>query len=234
MSYDYLHSATALACLVTATDCNAVQACLGSRQPSAAQCPTTASPAYCDDAGVGVNCGANGGLASTYDCKVLGGTCGLYTTDAGTGAGCKVLTGCTETDPTHVLLLEQRPVQLLRRQGLRPELRDEPSLFTRTPPTGRAASSTRPRATTRAPTSTRAAATPSSSAPRRTATESSSPTTARRQGSAAPATSTGSATRAASRPAAPTPTSRTAPNPARARWRRSAWEAPLTRSTARK
>lgn len=100
MSNDFLHSASTLSCLTTATDCDTVQSCLGSRVPTLTQCPSDTTPAYCTDAGIGVNCGANGGLVSTYDCKVLGGTCGLYTTDAGTGAGCKLFSGCTETDPS--------------------------------------------------------------------------------------------------------------------------------------
>jgi hypothetical protein len=100
---DFLHSATELMCLVGITSCAGFQSCLGFAQPTAAQCPASTTPSYCNDAGVGINCGLGGGQALTQDCNVLGGTCEVYGADAGSGAmaGCKVLSSCSEpSNPT--------------------------------------------------------------------------------------------------------------------------------------
>jgi hypothetical protein len=97
---DYLHSVPSLSCLLTITDCNGYQQCRGTRQPTLTQCPTTSTPSYCNDAGIGINCGAGGGFVGTQDCNVLGGTCGVYTTDAGAGAACKVVSSCPGSDPS--------------------------------------------------------------------------------------------------------------------------------------
>jgi hypothetical protein len=100
---DYLHSAAELLCLVGITNCNGLQTCWGFRATTPAECPTASTPSYCNDAGVGINCAGSANPNITQDCKVLGGTCEVYLSDAGSGAGagCKVLSSCAEpSDPT--------------------------------------------------------------------------------------------------------------------------------------
>jgi hypothetical protein len=97
---DFLHSTPALGCLTTITDCNGFSTCMGSRIPTTAQCPTAATAPFCTDAGVGVNCGGSLYQPLAINCPVLGGTCGVYTTDAGSAADCKVVSSCSQ--PTDI------------------------------------------------------------------------------------------------------------------------------------
>jgi hypothetical protein len=100
---DFLHATPALTCLTSITDCNGFEACMGSRVPTTAQCPSMATAPSCNDAGVGINCGGSLYIPIALDCPVLGGTCATYTTDAGTAADCKVVSSCSPSDPDNQL-----------------------------------------------------------------------------------------------------------------------------------
>ena len=96
---DYLHSTPALGCLTAVQSCAGFTSCLGAGTPTTAQCPATSTAPFCNDAGVGINCGGSLYIPIALDCAVLGGTCGVYTTDAGAAADCKLVSSCNQTDP---------------------------------------------------------------------------------------------------------------------------------------
>jgi hypothetical protein len=102
MSEDFVHATPALFCLTTIIDCAGFEACMGSRVPTTAQCPSTTTAPYCNDAGTAINCGGDQYIAITLDCQVLGGTCAVFDADAGTSAAadCKVLSSCSPSDPS--------------------------------------------------------------------------------------------------------------------------------------
>jgi hypothetical protein len=97
---DFLHSVHEFSCLLGITSCAQYEACQGGAIPTSAQCPSTHQAPFCTDAGVGINCGGSLYNAIALDCPVLGGTCEVYTTDAGSAADCKVLSSCSKPDPT--------------------------------------------------------------------------------------------------------------------------------------
>jgi hypothetical protein len=98
---DALHAIPIFGCLVGATSCAQVQACTGNNLATAAECPSISTPAFCNDAGAAVNCNSNYYAAGIRDCKVLGGTCGVYTVDGGLPiADCNLGVACSDpTDP---------------------------------------------------------------------------------------------------------------------------------------
>ena len=95
---DFLHSTTSLQCLNDITDCSGFYDCMGYGYAALSDCSVDDAGARCDTAtNRAINCA---GLASgiVTDCKKNGGTCGTYTTDAGTVADCVVPGGCSDTD----------------------------------------------------------------------------------------------------------------------------------------
>jgi hypothetical protein len=97
---DFLHSVPEFSCLLGISSCAQYEACQGGGIPTTAQCPSTHQAPFCTDAGVGINCGGSLYNAIALDCAVLGGTCTVYSTDAGSAADCKVLSSCSKPDPT--------------------------------------------------------------------------------------------------------------------------------------
>jgi hypothetical protein len=100
ISEDFLHSINEFSCLLGITTCAQYESCQGAANPTTTQCPTTHQAPFCTDAGVGINCGGSLYTSIALDCNVLGGTCAVYNTDAGSAADCKVVSSCSQTDPS--------------------------------------------------------------------------------------------------------------------------------------
>jgi hypothetical protein len=100
---DYLETHFATKCLAGITSCNAYYACQGTRVTTLSEC-TGASSSNTDvgscNGAVATKCFADG-AGYVSNCAALGGTCTVYhemdyATTGDTGAGCKVLSSCSD------------------------------------------------------------------------------------------------------------------------------------------
>ncbi|HEX3772690.1 MAG TPA: hypothetical protein VHV30_17545 [Polyangiaceae bacterium] len=97
---DYLDAFPQVQCLATAKSCDDYMKCTGNRITTAEECDGTAfdDVGTCDSTtNVATNCPASG-YGAVYACKVVGGTCAVYSEDSeDTAANCQVAPQCGDT-----------------------------------------------------------------------------------------------------------------------------------------
>jgi hypothetical protein len=85
-------------CLSTITSCGDYAGCTSNAIPNKTQCPSTSTTAYCNDAGLAVNCGADPNAAPyAKNCPAGNEVCNTYDDEAGVIADCLIPSDSTGT-----------------------------------------------------------------------------------------------------------------------------------------